>query len=79
MTPAEKKAFHEMWELPEEQDSSDWITLDDVLDGSIPLDISHKGGELDGLGDEFRKMCAPLFLSSIYNVLLLLTQQYPSR
>jgi hypothetical protein len=50
MTSAEKKAFHEMQELPEEQDSSDWIMLDDVLDG-----------ELDGLGDEFRKTCAPLF------------------
>ena len=78
MTPAEKKAFHEMQELPEEQDSSDWIMLDDVLDGSIPLDISHEGGELDGLGDEFRKTCAPLFSSLIYNVLLLLTQKYPS-
>jgi hypothetical protein len=61
MTPAEQTAFHEMRELPKEQDSDDWIMLDDVLDGSIPLDISHEGGELDGLRDEFRKTYA-LFL-----------------
>jgi hypothetical protein len=60
MTPAEQRAFQEMRELPKEQDSDDWIMLDDVLDGSIPLDISHEGGELDGLGDEFRKTFAPL-------------------
>ena len=40
MTPAEQTAFHEMRELPKEQDSDDWIMLDDVLDGSIPLDMS---------------------------------------
>ena len=61
MTPAEQRAFQEMRELPKEQDSNDWIMLDDVLDGSIPLDISHEGGELDGLRDEFRKTYA-LFL-----------------
>jgi hypothetical protein len=65
MTPAEQMAFHEMRELPKELDSDDWIMLDDVLNGSIPLDISHEGGELDGLGDEFRKTCALLlWLSS---------------
>jgi hypothetical protein len=53
MTPVEQMAFHEMRELPKELDSDDWIILDDVLDSSIPLDISHKGGELDGLRDEF--------------------------
>jgi hypothetical protein len=62
MTPAEQTAFHEMRELPKQQDSDDWIMLDDVLDGSIPLDISHEGGELDGLGDDFQKTCAsPLY------------------
>ncbi|KIM78404.1 hypothetical protein PILCRDRAFT_11120 [Piloderma croceum F 1598] len=60
MTPAERTAFHEMRELPKELDSDDWIMLDDVLNGSIPLDISHEGRELDGLRDEFRKTCALL-------------------
>jgi len=47
MTPAEQKAFQEMRELHvDEGDSDDWIMLDDVLDGSVPLDMSHKGGEL---------------------------------
>jgi|SRR5882762_6219418 hypothetical protein len=55
MTPAEQKAFQEMRELHVEGDSDDWIMLDDILDGSVPLDMSHEGGEFDGFGEEFRK------------------------
>ena len=29
--------------------------LDDVLDGSTPLEMSHEGGELDGLREDYSK------------------------
>ena len=55
MTPAEQRAFQEMRELPIEDDSDDWIMLPDILDGSVLLDLSHEGGEFDGLKEEYRK------------------------
>ena len=55
MTPAEQRAFQEMQELPIEDDSDDWIMLPDILDGSIPLDLSHEGGEFDSLKEEYCK------------------------
>jgi hypothetical protein len=55
MTPAEKNAFQEMRELSMEDDSEDWIMLPDILDGSVPLDMSHEGGEFEGLTEEYRK------------------------
>jgi hypothetical protein len=55
MTPAEKQAFQEMRELPMEQDSDDWIILPDILDGTVPLEMSHEGGEFEGLKEEYQK------------------------
>jgi len=55
MTPAEKNAFQEMRELPVEDDSEDWIMLPDILDGTAPLDMSHEGGEFEGLTEEYQK------------------------
>ena len=55
MTPAEQRAFQEMRELPMEQDSDDWIMLPDILDSSVSLDVSHEGGEFEGLSEEYRK------------------------
>jgi hypothetical protein len=55
MTPAERNAFLEMRELPVEHDSEDWIMLPDILDGTVPLDMSHEGGEFEGLTEEYRK------------------------
>jgi hypothetical protein len=60
MTPDERRSFQALRELPAEaeQNSDDWIMLDEVLDGSYRLDVSHAGGELSALkdlNDEWRK------------------------
>jgi hypothetical protein len=55
MTPAEKNAFREMRELLVEDDSEDWIMLPDILDGTVPLDMSHEGREFEGLTEEYQK------------------------
>ena len=57
MTTAERNAFQEMRELPIEHDSEDWIMLPDILDGSVPLHMSHEGGEFEELTEEYRKRC----------------------
>jgi hypothetical protein len=61
MTPDEQRSFQALRELPDEagQNSNDWIMLDEVLDGSQHLEVSHAGGELSALadlGDEWRKL-----------------------
>ena len=53
MTPSEQAAFQEMRELPVDQDDNDWVMLPDILDGSVPLDMSHEGGEFEGLTEEY--------------------------
>jgi hypothetical protein len=55
MTPSEQAAFQEMRELPVDQDDNDWVMLPDTLDGSVPLDMSHEGGEFEGLTEEYRQ------------------------
>jgi hypothetical protein len=55
MTPSEQAAFQEMRELPVDQDDNDWVMLPDILDGSVPLDMSHEGGEFEGLTEEYRQ------------------------
>jgi len=65
MTPAEKNAFQEMQELPIEDDSEDWIMLPDILDGTVPLDMSHEGGEFEGLTEEYKKRYGYVALFSI--------------
>lgn len=60
MTPDERRSYQALRELPTEahQNSDDWIMLDDILDGSRRLEVSHEGGELSALADltdEWRK------------------------
>lgn len=50
MTPEERRALEALRELPTVDGNEDGFelqdfSLDEVLDGSIPLDISHEGGE----------------------------------
>lgn len=54
MTAEETSALERLRELPvASNDGQDYdyedLTLNDVLDGSIPLDISHAGGEYEEL------------------------------
>lgn len=53
MTPRQLQELLELRELPSDpaDDAGDWVMLDDVLDGSHQLNISHEGGELAALED----------------------------
>lgn len=53
MTAAELREFEALKHLPKDTDdnSQDWIMVDDVLDGTHELNISHEGGELSALQD----------------------------
>jgi len=57
MTPNQRHAFEALRELPppEDQGSDQWITLDSVMDGKHPLNVSHAGGELSALTDMANK------------------------
>ena len=38
-----------------EDDSKNWIMLPNIFDGSVPLDMSHEGGEFEGFTEEYWK------------------------
>jgi hypothetical protein len=57
MTPDERRALEALRELPLDDDDGQHvdlgtITVEDILDGSEPLDISHAGGEFSALTKE---------------------------
>ena len=60
MTPEERRRIEAMREAPisagDANMDSEWqdINIHDVLDGTIPLDISHAGGEFAALSDAIR-------------------------
>jgi hypothetical protein len=62
MTPEERRRIEAMREAPisagnaNMDGDSEWqdINIHDVLDGTIPLDISHAGGEFAALSDAIR-------------------------
>jgi hypothetical protein len=59
MTVEERRALEALQHLPEaDEDDLDYeiqdITLSDILDGSVPLDISHGGGEFAELTKALR-------------------------
>ena len=60
MTPDQRRALEALRELPIVGDDDDEIdlgrvTLEDILDGSEPLDISHAGGEFVALTKELKE------------------------
>ena len=60
MTPDQRHALEALQELPIVGDDDDkmdlgHITLEDILDGSEPLDISHAGGEFAALTKELKE------------------------
>ena len=74
MTPDELRAYQALRELPIESDqnSDDWIMLDEVLDGSHRLEVSHEGGEFAALTDlteEWRKSYV-IYILIIIQILL---------
>jgi hypothetical protein len=60
MTPEERRRIEAMREAPisagDANMDGEWqdINIHDVLDGTIPLDISHAGGEFAALSDAIR-------------------------
>ena len=60
MTPEERRRIEAMREAPinagDANMDGEWqdINIHDVLDGTIPLDISHAGGEFGALSDAIR-------------------------
>jgi len=58
MTPDERHALEALRELPlddndgQHMDLGTIVTVEDILDGSEPLDISHAGGEFSALTKE---------------------------
>jgi hypothetical protein len=60
MTPDQRRALEALRELPIVGDDDDemdlgHVTLEDILDGSEPLDISHAGGEFAALTKELKE------------------------
>jgi hypothetical protein len=60
MTPDQRRALEALRELPVVGDDDDEvdlgrITLEDILDGSEPLNISHAGGEFAALTEELKE------------------------
>lgn len=60
MTPDQRHALEALRDLPIAGDDDDEIdlgrvTIEDILDGSEPLNISHAGGELAALAEELKE------------------------
>jgi hypothetical protein len=60
MTPDQRRALEALRDLPMAGDDDDEIdlgrvTIEDILDGSEPLNISHAGGELAALAEELKE------------------------
>ena len=60
MTPDQRRALDALWDLPLAGNDDDEIdlghvTIEDILDGSEPLNISHAGGELAALAKELKE------------------------
>ena len=60
MTPDERHALEALRELPivgDDDDETDLgcVTLEDILDGSEPLNISHAGREFAALNKELQE------------------------
>jgi hypothetical protein len=60
MTPEQRRALEALGELPNSDDSDDYvdedtgISISSILDGTVPLDISHGGGEFSELTKAMR-------------------------
>lgn len=60
MTPEQRHALEALGELPGADDNDDYvdedisISLNSILDGTVPLDISHGGGEFTELAKAMR-------------------------
>jgi hypothetical protein len=60
MTPDQRRALEALRDLPLAGNDDDEIdlgrvTIEDILDGSEPLNISHAGGELAALAKELKE------------------------
>ena len=71
MTPDERHALEALRELPIAYDDDDdeidlgRVTIEDILDGSEPLNISHAGGEFAALTKELKEGLRHLYVMQI--------------
>lgn len=54
-----QRALNEIWDIPEystaqHNDSTNWVDIEIVIDGHDSIDMSHAGGEFEGLLEELQ-------------------------
>lgn len=54
LSKEQRQTLNRLRDLPEDAEE-DMMTLQDILDGSVPLDLSHGGGEMENMEQELNE------------------------